>query len=334
MDLAQTQRQYDAIKSGAGLSLLEDRLIVGVTGDDRISFVHGMCTADVKSMAPGQLARALFLTEHAHVIADCFIYALQEPALWLEVEGARWATVREHLERFLVADDVELEELDPLGVLDLEGPASIDALAGCFGDAVRELQPWQHLERDGCRIARFPRHGGPAFTLIAGKTALAAIAARIRQSCPGICELSARTLETIRIENGLASIGSDTTERTLALEARLEPAIAFNKGCYVGQETIERATAHGSLKRRLYGIRIVGNKMPSPGASIQLGGKEVGRLTSVAPSPTGIIGLAILHHSAWAAGTRVPINGDHSTIIGEVCDLPFIQSPSVATNEA
>jgi folate-binding protein YgfZ len=334
VDSADTQREYDAIKSGAGICLLEDRLIVRVSGDDRISFMHGMCTADVKNLAPGKLARALFLTEHAHVIADCFIYALQEQALWLEVERPRWAAIKEHLERFLVADDVELEELDTLSLLDIEGPASIDAVAGFAGDAVRELEQWQHLERDGFCIANLPRYGGPACTLIAGRTALAAVAERIKPSCPGICELNAQTLETIRIENGLALIGTDTNERTLALEARLEPAIAFNKGCYVGQETIERATAHGSLKRRLYGVRIAGNEMPSPGASIQLGGKEVGRLTSVAPSPaSGIIGLAILHHSAWAAGTRVPIAGDKGMITGLVCDLPFRQTRPIATNE-
>src|SRR6516164_8544610 len=111
VDPANRQRDYDAIKSGAGLVFLDNRLVVRVSGDDRISFLHGMCTADVKSLAPGKLARALFLTEHAHVIAGCFIYALQEQELWLEVERPRWAAIREHLERFLVADDVELEAL-------------------------------------------------------------------------------------------------------------------------------------------------------------------------------------------------------------------------------
>src|SRR5262249_40946975 len=157
-----------------------------------------------------------------------------------------------------------------------------------------ELKQWQHLEHDGYRIANLPRYGGPAFTLIAERTALAAVAEQMKESCPKICQLHTQTLETIRIENGLALIGTDTNERTLALEARLESAIAFNKGCYVGQETIERATAHGSLKRRLYGVRIAGDEIPSPGALIQLGGKEVGRLTSVASSPAdGVIGLAI-----------------------------------------
>ena len=328
VDAATMQREYDAIKSGAGMRLMDDRLVVRVSGDDRVSFMHGMCSADVKSLLPGKLARALFLTEHAHVVADCFIYALQEQVLWLEVERPRWPLIREHLERFLIADDVEFEELDTLGVLDIEGPASIGAVTGRFCETAHELEQWQHLKHDGFQIANLPRYGGPAFTVIAERTVLAATAERMKKSFPEIPELNARTLDIIRVENGIALIGTDTNERTLALEARLEPAIAFNKGCYVGQETVERATARGALKRRLYGLRFVTKDMPSIGASIQLGDKEVGHLTSIAPSPAaGIIGLAILHHSAWAVGTSVSLTGANGMVTGRVCELPFQELP-------
>ena len=327
--LSDPPREREATEFAAAIHLLEDRLVVRVSGDDRISFMHGMCTADVKRLAPGELVRALFLTERAHLIADCFIFALQEQVLWLEVDRQCWPAVREHLERFLVADDVELEELGALRVIDVEGRGSTEVVAEFAGDAVRRLAPWQHLEKDGLLIAHLPRLGASAFTSIGPQTLLAAAAAQMKQSASGTGELTAETANAIRIKNGLALIGTDTDERTLALEARLEPAIAFNKGCYVGQETIERATAHGSLKRRLFGIRIIGEKMPSTGASIQLGGKEVGRLTSVAFSPaTGIIGLAILHHSAWTANTRVMLSGKEGTIDGLVCDLPFSQMPA------
>jgi folate-binding protein YgfZ len=332
---ADKQLEYDAITSGGGIRLLEERLVVRISGDDRISFMQGMCTADVKNLAPGKLTRALFLTEHAHVIADSFLYALQEQVLWLEVERPRWLVLREHLERFLVADDVELEELDTFAALDLEGPFSVEAVARCFGDATRELNLWQHLELDSFLIANLPRFGRPAFTILGDLKALAALAERIEQSHPEICQLDAETLATVRIENGIALVGTDTDERTLALEARLEPAISFNKGCYVGQETIERATARGSLKRRLYGLRVNGNEMPSPGALIKLDDKDVGHLSSVARSPAiGIIGLAIMHHSAWAIGTPVSIIGETGSLSGSVCELPFPPSHAATAKEA
>jgi folate-binding protein YgfZ len=328
------KREYEAIKSGAGIRLLDDRLIIRVSGDDRVSFMHGMCTADVKSLLPGTVLPALFLTEHAHVIADCLLYALEEPSLWVEVERRRWAIIREHLERFLVADDVELDELDSMGVLDIEGPESVEALVAVFGAGLRELGPWQHLEHDGFRIANLPRYGGPAFTIIANSVTLGALRERMKNYYPEVRELNSRGLEIQRIENGLALIGTDTDERTLALEARLEPAIAFNKGCYVGQETIERATARGALKRRLFGLRIAGSEMPSPGAVIQLDGRAVGHLTSIVQSPAaGIIGLAILHHSAWTIGTHVSIATDKNTVTAMVCDLPFGQADSKVANE-
>lgn len=335
MDPTDKQLEYDAIHSGAGMCLLDNRLVVRVSGDDRISFMHGMCTADVKSLAPGNLTRTLFLTEHAHVIADCFIYTLEEPVLWLEVERPRWAIIRAHLERFLVADDVELDELDTLAVLDVEGPASLEAVAALFGDRARDLKQWQHLTLEGFRIANLPRFGGPTFTIIADRNSLSSIAERMRHLRPGLRELHAESLETLRIENGLPLIGTDTKERTLALEARLEPAIAFDKGCYVGQETIERASAHGSLKRSLCGLCITGDEMPKAGALIKLAGKDVGCLSSVARSPrAGIIGLAILHHSAWAVDTCVSIVSDRGTVSGLVCELPFVPLHSAVSNEA
>ena len=324
MERADQRLEYEAIHSGAGLRVFDNRLIVRVSGDDGITFMHGMCTADVKGLLPGGLARALFLTEHAHVIAEAYIYALEEQALWLEVERTRWPTIREHLERFLVADDVELQELDTLAILDVEGPASLDAVANYFGEDTRKLKQWRHLNRGGFRIANLPRCGGPAVTVIGERAALLTIAANIRGSRPELREVKAETLEILRIENGLASVGIDTSERTLALEARLESAISFNKGCYVGQETIERASAHGSLKRRLCALRIAGDEMPRAGASIKLNGKEIGRLSSVARSPsTGVIGLGILHYSAWPAGTCVSIICDGTALSASVCELPF-----------
>ena len=80
-----------------------------MSGDDRASFLHGMCSNDIKGLKPGDLVAALFLTERAHLIAEANVWATAD-ALLLEMERALWPAVRAHLERFLVADDVELEE--------------------------------------------------------------------------------------------------------------------------------------------------------------------------------------------------------------------------------
>jgi folate-binding protein YgfZ len=314
---APTIDSYRTLKSSAGLYLQTGRLVVRVHGDDRVSFMHGMCTADVKGLASGSLAPALFLTERAHLIAECFIYALEEPELWLEVEASHWPEIRNHLEKLLVADDVEMEEADSLAVLDIEGAKAEEVIRAVFG--VSGLVSWHHVERHQVRIANLPRYLGPAFSIIADKPSVPQICEHIRRVCPEVADIGAEVIDVLRVENGLARIGKDTTPRTLAVEARFERAISFDKGCYLGQETVERATARGALKHRLCGVR-VSDGLPSPGAPVTLDGKEIGSLTSVVRSPSlGVIGLAVLHHSAWAPGTRVMIGGKASV----VCELPF-----------
>ena len=104
----------------------------------------------------------------------------------------------------------------------------------------------------------------------------------------------------------------------------MEPAISFNKGCYIGQETVERATARGALKRRLMGLRIDGARVPAADARVMLAGKEIGHLTSPLRSPRlGVLALAILHHSAWAPGTAVTIHDADGELAAAVSELPF-----------
>ncbi len=117
---------YDAVINAAGVHVLDGRIVVRVLGDDRASFFHGMCTADVKGARPGSILPALFLTEHAHAIADAFIWVTSD-ALLLDIDSDAWTRTRAHLERLLVADDVEFEDASQLALIDVEGPAALDA---------------------------------------------------------------------------------------------------------------------------------------------------------------------------------------------------------------
>jgi folate-binding protein YgfZ len=309
------EREYSAIKTGAGFCRLDDRLVIRVSGDDGVSFLHGMCTADIKDLAPGQVAPALFVTEHSHVIADCFVYASAD-ALLIEIDRAKWPEVRAHLEKFLVADDVEMDELD-WSIIDCEGP-SCAAMLAKDSHLTMPSTPWR-FDPDQL-IAQLPRFGAPAFSLLLPSDRTVDTLPTLKN----LAELSPEILEIIRIEHGLARIGVDTTAKTLALEARLEGAISFSKGCYIGQETIERATARGGLKRKLCGLRVAGDITPAAGSAIMHDDKPVGVLTSIARSPEfGVIGLAILHHSAWEAGTAVVVRDATGNIGARVADLPF-----------
>ena len=243
----------------AGVLPLDARILVRVTGDDRASFLHGMCTADVNGAKPGTILPALFLTEHAHVIADAFIWVTPD-ALILDIDAEAWTRTHAHLEKLLVADDVEFDDARDLALIDVEGPASLDATES-------PRTPWTFVEAGSSLIGNIPRYGGPAVSVIVPRASLDSTIAAILAKLPGSRRIDATMLEMIRIENGVAQIGVDTTDKTIALEARLNRAISFNKGCYLGQETIERATARGGLKKRMFGLKFNTADVPAAGWS-------------------------------------------------------------------
>ncbi|MGO9455360.1 MAG: YgfZ/GcvT domain-containing protein [Candidatus Binataceae bacterium] len=319
---SRTSAEYRALRRGAGVRVVRGRKVIRVVGDDRVSFLHGMCSNDIKNARAGTIVPALFLTEHAHVIADFFAWVAEDSIL-IEIDAALWARAREQLERLLVADDVEFEDLPDLVVIDIEGPRAAEAVATIAADAVT-LAQWRHLRSGDVFVGNLPRFGSPASTILLPADHADSMLAGIEALGADFQPVSESATEIIRVENGVAKIGVDTTDKTIALEARLNRSISFEKGCYLGQETIERATARGGLKKRLFGLRFEGDRAPEPGAPARLDGKEVGVVTSIAMSPRfGAIGLAIFHHSAWEAGTKVVTPVSEGEVAALVSDLPF-----------
>ena len=285
---ARIEADCRALRAGAGVRLCRERIVVRMSGDDRASFLHGMCSNDITGLKSGDVAPVLFLTEHAHLIGDANVWC-QADTLLVEIERNLWPAVRAHLERFLVADDVEFEEdaaaVRLSDVIQIDGPRASGSLAAVFGDRAPLSGAWRFAAAagDSALIAQVTRFGHPAFTILAPRQEAHAISAQLAArggSSADIREVTEEAFDIIRVESGSARSGVDTNDRTIALEARLEPAISFSKGCYIGQETIERATARGALKRRLMGVRIDRRNLPASGARVRLGGKEVGRITS------------------------------------------------------
>jgi folate-binding protein YgfZ len=315
--------EYRVLRDGAGAIALGERTVVRVTGDDRVSFLHGMSSNDIKQAIADAIVPALFLTEHAHLIADFFAW-IEPDAILIDIDTALWTRARSHLEKLLVADDVEFEELTALAAIDVEGPRAADAVRAVAGDRAAALGEWTLVRADDLTVGNLPRLGSSAFTILAPAEKSVSILAQITALGADFRAVGADALEIIRVENGLALAGVDTGEKTIALEARLERAISLRKGCYVGQETIERATARGGMRKRLFGLRIQGARAPQPGSPVMLAGKEVGRITSVVHSPKlGVVGLAILNQSAWDDASELSIADPAGEIIARVSEIPF-----------
>ena len=302
-----------------------ERKLIRVCGDDRVSFLHGMCSNDIKNARSGAIVPALFLTEHAHLIAEFFAW-IDDESILIEIEAAAWSRAREHLEKLLVADDVEFEDHPDFVVVDVEGPRAAEAIGALTEGSVLP-EKWSWIRAGEISLGNLPRLGASAVTILVAREKMAGAIASIESLGADFRSCRREALDIVRVENGIARVGVDTIDKTIALEARLNRAISFDKGCYVGQETIERATARGGLKKKLYGLLVEGERVPALNASARFEGREVGRLSSVAASPRlGIIGLAILNHSAWESGTRLVVADAAGELAARVSDIPFPQS--------
>ena len=137
-----------------------------------------------------------------------------------------------------------------------------------------------------------------------------------------IGQVDEATLEVLRVEAGVPLFGADLTETTIPLEANLDRAIALNKGCYVGQEVIARATYRGHMNRKLAGL-LLGAGAPVPGTELQLAGKKVGWVTSVVSSALRgqNVALGYVHKDSLAPGTALDLAGGGTATVAA---LPFV----------
>jgi folate-binding protein YgfZ len=275
-----------AARTGLAVGPALARTFLRATGKDARDYLHRMCTQDVLRLAPGQSAYAAFLNAKGHLLGEGHL--LVEPdGVLLELDPAAGAETRAHLEKFVIMDDVTLEDASgALRVLPVLGP-----------EAAVRLGP-----RGGARRIPTDRRGAPGLDLwLAPAEAEALRAALVAE---GAAELSADALEALRILGGVARFGADVDATRLPMEAGLtRAAISFSKGCYIGQEVVLRATARGHLQRGL--VQLALPPGAGPGTPLAAGGQEVGVVTSAVDTPEGRVGLGYLRRAHWKQGERL-----------------------------
>jgi folate-binding protein YgfZ len=321
-------------RRGAGLFELPHRAIVEVAGDDRVRWLDGMVTNDVKRLRPGPErsgCRALVLDRKGGIVADVHVW-LRPASLWLEADAAAVPGLLEHLRKLVVADDVRLDALGPgTALLALEGPAAAEVLARAAGrelplaeDAVAEVA----IAGAAAVVAAYGGSGETARRIAVRADAAARVAAELAASgrALGLVAGSAEALEILRIEAGTPRFGAELGAGVLPAEARLEAAIAFDKGCYTGQEIVARVESRGEVRRRLAGLRLEGGAAPAPGEPIEAAGLRVGEVTSGCVSPVcGAIGLGFVRRPSDAPGTELRVGGRPA----RAAALPFVRPAAV-----
>jgi folate-binding protein YgfZ len=286
LPLDELTRQHAALTRRAGLVDLHDRTQIEVTGADRATFLHNMCTADVRRLAPGDGCEAFFCNAQGRILGYGYLFCAPESFV-LETAPGQSGLIA-HLDRFIIREKVELaDRTGQWGEYMLAGPAA-EGMLLALGTTLPDAKVLSHTAaRMSCSDAwvRRVELTGPGGFLIACR----------RDGCDSIRQgliaagaevVAADAFEAARIEAGSPLYGRDITQENLPQEVgRDAVAISFKKGCYLGQETVARIDALGHVNRRLVGVRFMGKENPPAGEELSSDGKTVGRVTSAAWSP-------------------------------------------------
>jgi folate-binding protein YgfZ len=341
--------EHAALRENAGILDLSFRSRVCLTGADRARFLHGQVTNDVKRLKTGEGCYAAITTAKGKMESDLNIFALQDELL-LDFEPGLTEKISQRLEKFIVSDDVQVVDVaSHYGLLSVQGPkaeAVINAL-GIFPDLpARRLQSVKvsdatlgeiylvgqsriSLSESGAQRVMRPTLG---FDLFIPTNSLGAVADKLIAAAKSVggrvCGWDA--FETARIEAGIPRFGQDMDETNIPLECGIEArAVSYSKGCYIGQEVINRIHSIGHVNKELRGLRLADDlkTLPAKGDKLFRDGKEVGYLTSATKSPTlnANIALGYVRREANAIGTELALR----TVAGEtkalISDWPFLK---------
>ncbi len=275
----------EALTHSAAFIDLSGRGRIRVTGEDRARLLHAMSTNHVQGMKPGEVQYTFFLNAQGQIQADAWIFCFEDHFL-LDVEPETRHSLYEHLDRFIIADDVTLEDVtSETFAFAVEGPEA-QRVAGAAGVAGRRVYGRATEKEDiGSRL----------------------IAA-------GGIQATAEDAETWRIMQFIPRYGRDITDHSLPQETQQTRAVHFQKGCYLGQEIVERVRSRGHVNKLLIGFTGHSEHAPAPGTKVAYGGKEDGEVTSAVAVEGNFYGLAIVRAQIAQPGTIVGIDGRPATL--------------------
>jgi tRNA-modifying protein YgfZ len=306
---------YQALRESAAWIDLSTRGKLRVRGEDRARLLHAMSTNDIQNLKPGGGLYAFFLTAQGRILADANIYNRGE-SLFLDTEPETAEKLYSHLDKYIIADDATVEdETGQWAAIGLEGPESI-RYAEKLGISVPErncVSDW----RTGF-VARAASTGPEGIRIFLSRADKDDLLRRFEELA--IPNATASEARVVRLENGIPRYGEDMTERYLVQETQATHGVHFNKGCYLGQEIVERVRSRAQIHRLLTPIRIQSSSAPPAGTKLSVDGKDVAEITSAVYSPSfgEVVGLAYVRTEAARDKPAMVVADGHAAIVARV----------------
>jgi folate-binding protein YgfZ len=302
------ETELTAILTAAAIAPITDRGFLRITGPDATRWLNGMVTNNIKDLAPGEGNYNFLLNAQGRIQGDCTIY--REPGdgpatFLLTTDSRQLETAKQTLDKFIIMDDVELNQglsfadintSTPFGIV-LIGEKASEPLGGAMMSSdefpptdaplLGTLTATTYNGKHASLVLTPPHSPTPSFEIwSANATDLASIVDWLQRD--GATPVSAAALEAYRILSGTPRYGTDIrntdTARDLPQETAQTHALNFNKGCYLGQEIVERIHSRGQVHRTFSRFELTGD-LPTLPCTLTLEGKPVGELTSAALIP-------------------------------------------------
>lgn len=310
--------EFRAIEAGAALVDLSHHGALVVRGEDRASWLHGLCTQDIKGLGPRESAYACHIDIKGRVVLDFQVSNLGD-CLALETEPGGATVMRRKLRRFVVMEDAKISDRsDETGMLEILGPKSgacldraaaesvVEGLGGNLGAAL--------IGGVDCMVRPSSWASAEGFRILCAREELVQVWSALLEANEGaLVPCGAQARERMRVWRGVPRLGSELSESALFNELDLSNAVSFTKGCYLGQEIVERVDSRGRVGRRLLGMTLVEGPhgLPPAGAKISNEARKLGAVSSAAHGPSGErFAMGFVHRAGNEPGSRVFVDGD------------------------
>jgi glycine cleavage system T protein len=333
--------EHHTVRNNVGIADVSYRGRHRLIGEDRAKFLHRVISNDVESLSTGEGTYATLLTHRGKIIADLSISVLED-AISIDTAPETTESLFNELDKYLIADDVEISDLTPeTGAIAVHGPKSSELVQSVLGmDELATLPERYNRFHEANALfnyavvcVRTDTTGEIGYTLYTAADALESLWERLMSEGTqfNVQPIGWNALESLRIEAGTPRYGTELTDAVIPLEAELEHAIDFEKGCFIGQEIVARMKYRGHPNRLLRGIEIEGVSTPSERPEIHQNApvfsedKEVGWITSYTFAPTlgKLVAMAYVRMAVTEVGSRVQIESSEGRVDGTIALLPF-----------